>query len=113
MLKLAEVWFPESSVANSLGMRPLVERSAALLERLGPEEQSSGTEEVSDHPTGLTHRELEVLRLLASGKSNGDIANELSISVHTVVYHVTNILAKADVENQTEAAAWAAREGLV
>ena len=67
-------------------------------------------------PTGgadLTPREVDVLRLLATGKSNPEIANLLFISPHTVRTHVTNILAKLGVATRTEAAALAVREGLI
>ncbi len=65
------------------------------------------------HPTGLTPRELQVLRLIAVGKSNREVAEELVISLSTVAHHVTNILNKTGAANRTEAAAYAARHGLV
>lgn len=61
----------------------------------------------------LTEREMEVLRLIASGKSNQDVASELFIGVKTVKFHVTNILAKLGVEDRTQAAIYAYRHGLV
>ncbi|PZE21197.1 response regulator transcription factor [Paenibacillus xerothermodurans] len=61
----------------------------------------------------LTEREMEVLRLIASGKSNQDVADELFIGVKTVKYHVTNILAKLGVEDRTQAAIYAFKNGLV
>ena len=63
--------------------------------------------------TDLTRREMDVLRLIAVGRSNRDIATELSISSSTVAHHVTNILDKTGAENRTQAAAFAARTGLV
>jgi len=62
---------------------------------------------------GLTEREVELLRLLADGRSNKDIALTLSLSENTVKYHIKNILQKLDVHNRTEAAAHAIRIGLV
>ncbi len=62
---------------------------------------------------GLTPRELDVLRLLATGQSNPQIAESLFISPRTATTHVTNILAKLGVTNRAEAAARALREGLV
>jgi DNA-binding NarL/FixJ family response regulator len=56
---------------------------------------------------GLTPRELEVLRLLAAGRSNRDIASELVISEHTVARHVQNIFAKLAVTSRTAASAFA------
>lgn len=61
----------------------------------------------------LTQREIQVLRLIAVGKSNREIAEELVISLSTVAHHVTNILNKTGSSNRTEAAAYASRHGLV
>jgi DNA-binding NarL/FixJ family response regulator len=60
----------------------------------------------------LSSRELEVLRLLAAGRSNAQIADELVISQNTVIRHVSNIFVKIGVENRTEAASYAHRHGL-
>jgi adenylate cyclase len=59
---------------------------------------------------GLTARELEVLRLMAIGRSNKDIATALGITLNTVATHVRNILAKTFSANRTEAAAYAVRK---
>jgi class 3 adenylate cyclase/DNA-binding CsgD family transcriptional regulator len=64
------------------------------------------------YPARLTNREVEVLRLIAAGKSNQEIADELIISLNTVLHHVSNILAKAGLANRAEAAAYASRHGL-
>jgi NarL family two-component system response regulator LiaR len=61
----------------------------------------------------LTARELEVLRLIAEGRSNQDVADTLVISIHTVNNHVKSILGKTGAANRTEAAAYAHRHGLV
>ena len=61
----------------------------------------------------LTDRELEVLRLLAQGMSNRELAQALTISEKTVKTHVSNILAKLDVADRTQAALFAHRRGLV
>ncbi len=63
-------------------------------------------------PTGLSPRELEVLKLVATGLSNRLIAGELSISERTVENHVLHILAKLGLETRTAAATWAVRHGL-
>jgi DNA-binding NarL/FixJ family response regulator len=71
-------------------------------------------EERADDPTAeLTARELEVLRLVAAGKPNKQIAGELSISERTARTHVSRILRKLRLSSRTQAALWAVREGLV
>jgi NarL family two-component system response regulator LiaR len=60
----------------------------------------------------LTRREVEVLKVLAKGKSNRDIAAELSISETTVRTHVSNILGKLHLASRTEAALYALKEGM-
>jgi DNA-binding CsgD family transcriptional regulator len=92
--------------ARRLGMRGLEERAAARLARLSG---GSGTQGTNDD---LTSREIEVLRLIAIGRSNADIAMVLAISLNTVATHVRNILAKTGCANRTEAAAYAMRQGL-
>ena len=64
------------------------------------------------YPDGLTLREVEVLRLVATGKTDREIAEELFISAATVSTHVRNLLNKTGVANRTEAATYAARRGL-
>jgi DNA-binding NarL/FixJ family response regulator len=61
----------------------------------------------------LTMRELEILRFVADGKANKEIANTLQVGEETVKSHVANILAKLGVSNRTEAAGVAIRRGLV
>jgi len=88
--------------AREIGMRALEKRVAERLDELsGP-----------SAPDDLTAREAEVLRLIAIGRSNADIATALSISLNTVATHVRNILAKTGCANRTEAAAYAMRHGL-
>jgi DNA-binding NarL/FixJ family response regulator len=65
------------------------------------------------YPDGISEREAEVLRLVAEGKSNIQIADELVISVNTVQRHVGNILAKTGLANRTQAASYAHRAGIV
>ncbi len=66
-----------------------------------------------ESPEKLTERETEVLRQLASGKSNKEIASEMYISETTVKTHVSNILMKLGVPSRTQAALYAVRIGLV
>jgi len=61
----------------------------------------------------LTDREMEVLKLIAQGRSNQEAADELHIGVKTIKFHVTNILAKLEVEDRTQAAIYAYKHGLV
>ena len=101
-----------AQLAEELGVGPLCEQIGSLARRahLGlPCEPSPG-----QHPgtLGLTARETEVLRLVAAGRSNRDIAAELFISAKTASVHVSNILAKLGVVSRTEAAAIAHQAGL-
>ena len=61
----------------------------------------------------LTARELEVLRLVARGLSNKEIAADLRITTHTVKYHLAAVLEKLDVRSRTEAVSLGVRKGLV
>jgi DNA-binding CsgD family transcriptional regulator len=64
------------------------------------------------YPDDLTAREVEVLRLLAIGRTNKDVSLVLAISLNTVATHVRNILNKTQCANRTEAATYAIRHGL-
>jgi DNA-binding NarL/FixJ family response regulator len=72
---------------------------------------AAGPGSISAH--GLTEREMEVLRLVAAGKSNRQIAAELVISDHTVRRHLQNIFAKLGVSSRAAATAFAFRHDLV
>jgi DNA-binding NarL/FixJ family response regulator len=61
----------------------------------------------------LSERELDVLRLIANGKDNAEIARELHISPKTVKNHISNILMKLGIENRIQAAVYAVRSGIV
>jgi len=69
----------------------------------------------SDAPgaEALTKREIEVLRMVADGLSNKEIAAELGISTHTAKFHVAQIIAKLGAMSRTEAALIGVRRGLV
>jgi DNA-binding CsgD family transcriptional regulator len=66
-----------------------------------------------DRDVALTPRELEVLTLLAEGKSNKEIARSLGISVHTAKFHVGALIDKLDAVGRTDAVAQAARLGVI
>jgi DNA-binding NarL/FixJ family response regulator len=68
--------------------------------------------EAADEP-GLTRRELEILRLVAEGHSNAQLARMLWVTEQTVKFHLSNIYRKLDVANRTEASRWAQVHGLL
>ncbi|GIP57101.1 response regulator transcription factor [Paenibacillus sp. FSL W8-0186] len=68
---------------------------------------------VQGDDSGMTEREKEVLLLIAEGKSNKDIAEELHISIKTVKTHVSNLLMKCELEDRTQLAIYAHRQGWV
>jgi DNA-binding NarL/FixJ family response regulator len=65
------------------------------------------------YPDGLSEREVAVLRLVAAGRTNQQIADALVISLNTVARHVSNIFGKTRVANRAEAASYAHRRGLI
>lgn len=88
-----------------------VENAATLLREL--ESMRGGRPSGTPDLTGLTPRELEVLRLVAQGLSNQEIATRLVVSQHTVHRHVSNILTKLDLSSRAAAVAYAGRLGLL
>jgi DNA-binding NarL/FixJ family response regulator len=71
------------------------------------------TAEVEPDTQGLTRRELEILRLVAEGHSNAQLAKMLWVTEQTVKFHLSNIYRKLDVSNRTEASRWAQVRGLL
>jgi DNA-binding CsgD family transcriptional regulator/tetratricopeptide (TPR) repeat protein len=98
-------------LADCLGAPPLAAEVAALARkaRIRPAGGGPGPGPVRATPLGLTSREFEVLRLVADGRSNPEIAARLFISAKTASVHVSNILAKVGVGSRGEAAAAAHR----
>jgi DNA-binding CsgD family transcriptional regulator len=88
-------------VFAALGAAAEERRAAALLTAPSPDDRA-----------GLSAREAEILKLVARGLSNKQIAAELTLSEHTVHRHVANILAKLRLSSRTAAAAYAAKHGL-
>ncbi len=92
-------------LASSLRLAPLLGRIIELRERYRLR--------LERKPAGLTVRELEVLQLLADGKANREIAEQLFISTHTVAIHVTRVLEKTGSKNRTAAVTFATRHHLL
>lgn len=92
-----------TALAKQIGMPTLLTRIAALGE----------PEPLAEPPDELTWREVEILRLVAAGRSNREIGEQLFISEHTVANHVRSVLRKTGTANRTEAAGYAHREELV
>ena len=90
--------------AGEYSLHPIIARKVLQELNLSPK----------DSPTTqpLTQREVEVLRMVAQGKSNRQIANELVISLGTVRAHLSNILGKLHLASRTQATLYALREGL-
>lgn len=108
----AEAWLELASVLQVVGRADAAERAReraqSALDRLG-------ARSVGARPGGLTAREVEVLRLVAAGLSNDEIAAQLVLSVRTVERHVANTYAKIDARGRTAraiATAWAHAHGI-
>jgi DNA-binding CsgD family transcriptional regulator len=93
-----------AGLAERMGMPMLVARARAL---------GASTDGERTPPDDLSWREVDILRLVALGRSNREIGLELSISGHTVANHVRSILRKTGAANRTEAAGYAYRHSLV
>ena len=98
------------------GLRMELRAALATFERLGARPDADRARELlPDRPvaaSGLSPRELEVLRLIVDGKTNVEIAAELYLSERTVHRHVSNILTKLDVRSRTAAAILAVQHDL-
>jgi ATP/maltotriose-dependent transcriptional regulator MalT len=108
-------------VGDSEGAELALTSSLAVFERLGARREAASTAALlgapaaagSERVAGLTARELEVLRLVAAGQSNREIAGELFLSVKTVGRHLSNIFCKIGVSSRTAATAFAYEHGLI
>ena len=92
---------------RDMKMQPALERALAV-----KDQAESGPIRAPAYPDGLTERELEVLRLIAAGKSNREIGDDLFISVRTVERHITNIYRKIDAHGRADATAYALRHDM-
>jgi DNA-binding CsgD family transcriptional regulator/tetratricopeptide (TPR) repeat protein len=100
-------------IATRLGAEPLRGEIGRLARHARiTVDESRGVDEAVADPLGLTEREAEVIRLVAAGRSNQQIADELFITRKTASVHVSNILGKLGVANRVEAAVVAQRLGL-
>ena len=108
-----------SALADHDGARLHFSAARETFERLGARpdlarlDRVVAATEAGTEAHGLTRREVEVLRLVARGKANRAIADELHLSERTVHRHVSNILTKLDVESRTAAVAYGIRHGIV
>ena len=98
-------------LARKLGARPLAGRAAAAIEDLGESAEQRLGAAAADG--ALSRRELEVVRLVAEGRTNREIAAELVLSTRTIDMHVRNILAKLDCRSRVEASIKAGEAGLL
>ncbi|HEY8598159.1 MAG TPA: LuxR C-terminal-related transcriptional regulator [Thermomicrobiales bacterium] len=98
------------AILEPLAAYPALERADALVARL--EATRAPTSGPLDRPDGLSRREVEVLGLLATGRSNGAIAVALCLSPATVQRHVANVYGKINAHNRAEATAYALRHRL-
>jgi DNA-binding CsgD family transcriptional regulator len=88
---------------RALGAEPAAVRAEALRDG-----RADGARPVApDRPAGLTPREAEILRLIAAGRSNREIAAKLFLSVRTVERHITNLYGKIDARGKADATAFA------
>ena len=98
---------------DRLGAAPAAKLVRERLRALGAAVPRGPRPATRANPAELTGRELEVLRLVAEGLRNADVAERLVLSPRTVDHHVSAILRKLEVKNRGEAAAAAARLGLL
>jgi predicted ATPase/DNA-binding CsgD family transcriptional regulator len=105
----------EAAVALGLGTPPDIAPETTAREVAVEEDRTltvvSGFQVASAPPSSLTQREHEIAELLASGRSNKAIADELSISHTTAARHVANIMAKLGFNSRTQIAAWIMNQG--
>ena len=126
LLGQAEVALGRGTEASRQHAMSLLNKARVLFEDLGMTDSAyhvrqqllmlshrpRGTTRPSPLPANLTKREADVLKLVTSGKSNSQIAQELLISEKTVIHHLTHIFNKTISENRTAATAFAVRHGL-
>ena len=98
---------------QELAMEPLAASMTGLLSELGVRKGSSATASTTDRPEGLTAREVEVLRLVAEGLTDAEVADRLVVSRRTVHAHLRSIYRKLDVRSRSAATRYALERGLL
>jgi DNA-binding NarL/FixJ family response regulator len=104
------------NASEFLEMLAGLERGEAAITRKTAARLMSGFQQLTEQTenTGvLSKREIQLLHWMVEGHSNREIAKELFISENTVKYHIRNIFQKLEVQNRTEAVAYALREGII
>ena len=104
--EFAEAWSEGRAMATEVAVEHALDHQA------GPE-LASPEVAVEAHPAGLSDREVEVLRLVASGMTNAEVAGRLFLSPRTVDWHVSSIYRKLGLHSRTEAARFAAEQGIL
>jgi two-component system, NarL family, response regulator LiaR len=96
-------------------LRKAIKAAAAHQVQLSPKASAFLLHEIQapEHPEALTKREIDVLRLLAQGQSNKEIAQHLNLVEDTVKTHIRHILSKLGVQSRTQAVLYAIRIGLI
>lgn len=95
-------------ISQELGMGPLTNKALLLQETIRVQ-----LAHVTEYADGLIRREVEVLRVLAQGRSNPQIGEELFISLNTVTRHLSHIYTKTNTANRAEVVVYVAKQGLI
>ena len=99
------IWFDPKIAEFILNLLPIISKQTNKAKRQGISGVMNDIE--------LTVREKEILQLIGLGYNNKNIADELSLSIHTVKNHVSNVLTKLALDDRTQAAIYALKEGLI
>jgi predicted ATPase/DNA-binding CsgD family transcriptional regulator len=108
-----ELFAREFAAGKRLSMPAFVALATAITQPEPERQETRPAAEKGDYPNDLTAREVEVLRLVAAGHSNPQIAEQLVVSTRTVEAHLRSIFAKLEVTSRTAAARFALEHGLV
>ena len=102
-----DIWRNRAAVHDVVGFLSVGQQHGHTVPVRPPNRSGKAT-----YPAGLSEREVEVVRLLAQGRTNRQIADDLFISLNTVSHHLRNIFSKTRASNRTQAAAFAFQAGL-